>query len=66
MPAWLYALTVFAVLAVIGDRVGAPSVLVFLSACLGLVPLAGLIGHATGQLASRVGPHWGGLLNATI
>src|SRR5579864_7480581 len=56
----------FGPLAVAGDLAGAPPTLVFASACLGLVPLAGLIGHATGQLATRVGPHWGGLLNATF
>jgi Ca2+:H+ antiporter len=66
MPGWLYALTVFALLAVAGDLSGAPPVAVFASACLGLIPLAGLIGHSTGQLALRVGPQWGGLLNATF
>jgi len=66
MPRWLYALMVFGVLAVVGEAVAAPAVLVFTFACLGLVPLAGLIGHATGQLAVRFGPQWGGLLNATF
>lgn len=66
MPLWLYALMIFAVLALVGDVLGAPSILVFASACLGLIPLAGLIGHATGQLALRLGPQWGGLLNATF
>jgi Ca2+:H+ antiporter len=66
MPKWLYALTVFALLAVVGDLVGAPPVAVFASACLGLIPLAGLIGQSTSQLAVRLGPHWGGLLNATF
>jgi Ca2+:H+ antiporter len=50
----------------VGQLLGAPAVLVFAAACLGLVPLAGLIGHATGQVALHVGPHWGGLLNATF
>src|SRR5215471_4526893 len=66
MPRWLYALMVFGVLAVVGEAVAAPAVLVFTFACLGLIPLAGLIGHATGQLAVRLGPQWGGLLNATF
>jgi Ca2+:H+ antiporter len=66
VPVWVYALMAFGVLAVIGELIEAPAVLVFASACLGLIPLAGLIGHATGQLALRVGPHWGGLLNATF
>jgi Ca2+:H+ antiporter len=66
VPRWLYGLTAFGALAVVGDLLAAPPVLVFAAACLGLIPLAGLIGHATGQLAIRVGPHWGGLLNATF
>jgi Ca2+:H+ antiporter len=66
VPRWLYAFTVFGVLAVVGGAFSAPPVLVFVSACLGLIPLAGLIGHATGQLAVRLGSHWGGLLNATF
>ena len=66
MPLWLYALTAFGAVAVVGDILGAPAPLVFAAACLGLIPLAGLIGHATGQLAVYLGPHWGGLLNATF
>ena len=41
MPVWLYALLVFAPLALIGRLIKAPDVLVFAAACLGLVPLAG-------------------------
>jgi Ca2+:H+ antiporter len=57
---------VFGVLAVAGEAFSAPPVLVFTFACLGLIPLAGLVGHATGHLAVRLGSHWGGLLNATF
>jgi Ca2+:H+ antiporter len=39
---------------------------VFITAALSLVPLAGLIGLGTEQLARRVGPAWGGFLNATF
>jgi Ca2+:H+ antiporter len=39
---------------------------VFVAAALSLVPLAGLIGTATDQLARRAGPAFGGLLNATF
>jgi Ca2+:H+ antiporter len=39
---------------------------VFLSAAVALVPLAGLIGLGTEQLARRSGPAWGGFLNATF
>lgn len=40
--------------------------LVFFSACLGIIPLAGLMGRATEYLADRVGDGIGGLLNATF
>jgi Ca2+:H+ antiporter len=39
---------------------------VFLTAALALIPLAGLIGLGTEQLARRSGPGWGGFLNATF
>src|ERR1700716_2966103 len=57
---------VFAPVAVIGRLVGAPPVFVFALACLGIVPLAGLIGHATSQVALHLGAQYGGLLNATF
>jgi Ca2+:H+ antiporter len=66
VPRWLYGLLVFALLAVLGQVLGGPPVLVFAAACLGLVPLAGLIGHATGQVALHLGAQYGGLLNATF
>jgi Ca2+:H+ antiporter len=44
----------------------ASSLLVFITACLGVLPLAGLMGHATEQIAERTGPTVGGLLNATF
>jgi Ca2+/H+ antiporter len=39
---------------------------IFITAAVSLVPLAGLIGDATEQLAHRAGPALGGLLNATF
>ena len=44
----------------------APAVWVFLTACLGVLPLAGFMGDATEHLAHRTGPTIGGLLNATF
>ncbi len=44
----------------------APDTAVFLFAALSLVPLAGLIGEATEDIAGYVGPGAGGLLNATF
>ena len=39
---------------------------VFTIAAVSLIPLAGLIGLGTEQLARRAGPAWGGFLNATF
>lgn len=39
---------------------------VFITGALGILPLAGLMGQATEQLAERTGPTLGGLLNATF
>jgi Ca2+:H+ antiporter len=44
----------------------APALAVFLTACLGVLPLAGYMGEATEHLAHRSGPTIGGLLNATF
>jgi Ca2+:H+ antiporter len=43
-----------------------PAIWIFVVACLGIIPLAGLMGHATEQIAERVGQGIGGLLNATF
>ena len=40
--------------------------LVFVLACVAIIPLAGLLGLATEKLAARVGEGIGGLLNATL
>jgi len=42
------------------------SLLIFVVAGLGIVPLASLMAQATGSLAVRLGPGLGGLLNATF
>jgi len=39
---------------------------IFITASASLIPLAGLIGLGTEQLARRAGPAWGGFLNATF
>jgi Ca2+:H+ antiporter len=43
-----------------------PSAWVFITAAISLVPLAGIIGLGTEQLAARSGPALGGFLNATF
>jgi len=45
---------------------GAGPVPIFVTSCLAILPLAGLMGEATEQLAHRSGPGLGGLLNATF
>lgn len=39
---------------------------IFIASCLSIVPLAGLLGHATEQVAHHAGEGVGGLLNATF
>ncbi len=41
-------------------------VVTFSLACLGVLPLAHLMGEATEHLATLTGPTWGGLVNATF
>src|SRR5262245_4744757 len=43
-----------------------PSLAIFLVSCLAIIPLAGLMGRATENLAESMGPGIGGLLNATF
>ncbi len=43
-----------------------PALWIFATAALAILPLAGIIGHATEDLAARSGPQVGGLLNATF
>ena len=62
----LNVLLVFIPLAVALEWLHLGEVWVFFAAALAVVPLAGLIGFATEQLALRSGPGIGGLLNATF
>jgi Ca2+:H+ antiporter len=58
-------LLVFVPVSIVADLLGQP-VMVFITSGLAIVPLAGLIGRSTEQIANRVGPRLGGLLNATF
>jgi len=62
----MHLLLVFVPLAVGADLLHASPVLVFALTALGVIPLAGLIGEATEELAAHTGPRLGGLLNATL
>ena len=59
-------LLVFIPIAIVLSRIGSNSILVFATAALAIVPLAGLMGEATEVLAEYLGPTLGGLLNATL
>ena len=58
-------LLVFVPVSIIAELISQP-VLVFITAGVAIVPLAGLIGRSTEQIANRVGSRLGGLLNATF
>src|SRR5919204_6275631 len=59
---WLLA---FVPLSLVARAVGQPTA-AFIASALAIIPLAALIGRATEQLAIRLGPRAGGLLNATL
>jgi Ca2+:H+ antiporter len=64
---WLNALLVFVPVAFLAEYVlHASPVSVFVVSCLAVIPLAGLMGHATEALAEQMGEGVGGLLNATF
>ncbi len=66
-PRWrLLLLAAVPVSMFLGYVLHAPAVWVFVTACLGVLPLAGFMGDATEHLAHRTGPVVGGLLNATF
>ncbi len=62
----LNTLLVFGVVAVALRSQGANETAIFLTSALAIIPLAGLIGTSTEEVAVRLGPQIGGLLNATM
>jgi Ca2+:H+ antiporter len=62
----LNVLVVFLPVALVLRAIGANDVLVFLTSAIAVIPLAGLIGAATEEVARYVGPGLGGFLNATF
>jgi len=59
-------LLVFLPVAVVLEIVHASPPSIFVTSAIAILPLAGLIGHATEQAAERTSPQLGGLLNATF
>ncbi len=63
---YLRYMLIFIPLAVLAEFALHNPVLVFVLSALALIPLAGLLGEATEELAIHTGPRIGGLLNATL
>jgi Ca2+:H+ antiporter len=63
---WPYTLVPFIPIAVALDLLHAGPVLIFATSAIGVIPTAALMGKATEELADRVGPGIGGLLNVTF
>jgi Ca2+:H+ antiporter len=63
---WPYLLAPLIPIAVALDVGDASAGLVFVTAALGIIPTAALMGRATEELAARSGPGIGGLLNVTF
>ena len=59
-------LLVFVPIAIVLELTHGAAVAIFAVSAIAILPLAGLIGHATEDLAARSGPQVGGLLNATF
>jgi Ca2+:H+ antiporter len=53
-------------IAIVLEVAAGPDLAIFLTSAGAIVPLAGLIGRSTEQLALHVGPRLGGLINATF
>src|SRR5438128_12578979 len=63
---WSYLLLLAVPAAFVLHFLHAGPLAVFAAAAVGIVPLAALMGRSTEALAVRLGPHLGGLLNATF
>ncbi|MDQ3957260.1 MAG: calcium/proton exchanger [Actinomycetota bacterium] len=59
-------LLVFVPTALVLELAHGEPIAIFVVSALAILPLAGMIGHATEDLAARIGPQKGGLLNATF
>ena len=63
---YLYWLLLLAPIAIAAEFMHAAPLVVFSLSALAIVPLSGLLGAATEELAGHTGPTIGGLLNATL
>jgi Ca2+:H+ antiporter len=63
---YIYLLLIFVPLAIIGEFRQWDETIIFAISGLGIIPLAGILGNATEDLAVYAGPRVGGLVNATL
>ncbi len=63
---WLNLLLVFVPITIILELSHGNPTLLFVTAALGIIPLAGLLGESTDALAAKAGDRIGALLNATL
>jgi Ca2+:H+ antiporter len=63
---WPYLLAPFIPLAILLELIHAGATPIFVTAALGVIPTAALMGRATEELAARSGPGIGGFLNVTF
>ena len=61
-----YGLLIFVPISIAAEYLGWGELIVFITAGLAIIPLAGWMGQATEEIAVVLGPSWGGLLNATF
>lgn len=63
---WPYIFAIAIPLAIVFEFTHGDAVLIFVTAAIGLIPAAAIMGRATEELAARSGPGIGGLLNVTF
>lgn len=63
---WVNWLLIFVPVSIAIELLGLPKIWLFSTSAIAIIPLAGLIGSATEQIAHRTGPGIGGMLNATF
>lgn len=63
---FIYLLLVFIPISLAAELLHWDPTVIFLTSCLGIVPLAKLMGYATEEIALKAGQGIGGLLNATF
>ena len=63
---YLYSLLIFVPIAVAAELMHASPIVIFLLSAAAIVPLSGILGKATEELAGHTGSTVGGLINATL